>query len=69
MDAKHKRFELRLPDERWAQIDEWRRRQPDLPNRTEAVRRLLTLALEVGLGAKVEREPRKPEPQPLRKEA
>jgi hypothetical protein len=28
------------------EIDEWRRRQPDLPNRAEAVRRLLAWALK-----------------------
>jgi hypothetical protein len=28
-------------------IDEWRRRQPDLPNKNEAIRRLIDLALQV----------------------
>jgi hypothetical protein len=27
-------------------IDAWRRAQPDLPNRAEAIRRLIDLALE-----------------------
>jgi hypothetical protein len=31
-----------------ARVDEWRRAQPDLPNRTEAIRRLV----EIGLTAK-----------------
>jgi hypothetical protein len=26
-------------------IDEWRRRQPDLPTRSEAIRRLIEIAL------------------------
>jgi hypothetical protein len=35
---------------RWQQlelvkIDDWRRRQPDLPSRTEAIRRLVDIAL------------------------
>ena len=28
-------------------IDEWRRQQPDLPSRTEAIRRLVELGLKV----------------------
>jgi hypothetical protein len=32
--------------EQLAAIDEWRRRQPDLPSRSEAIRRLLDLALQ-----------------------
>jgi hypothetical protein len=28
-------------------IDEWRRRQPDLPSRSEAIRRLVELGLKV----------------------
>jgi hypothetical protein len=28
-------------------LDDWRRRQPDLPGRPEAIRRLVELALEV----------------------
>jgi hypothetical protein len=46
MSKKPIRFELRLTDEGWSRIDEWRRRQPDLPNRTEAVRRLIEIALK-----------------------
>jgi hypothetical protein len=45
MDEKQIRFELRLTPEIWAEVDEWRRRQPDRPNRTKAVRRLLEFAL------------------------
>jgi len=49
------RFELRLPAELGVAIDDWRRQQPDLPSRAEAVRRLL----ELGLAA--------PAPKPSRK--
>lgn len=31
-----------------AAIDEWRRLQPDLPNRSEAIRRLVALGLATG---------------------
>jgi len=47
MDRKPIRFELRLQPKLSRQIDEWRRRQPDLPSKSEAVRRLI----ETGLGA------------------
>ena len=46
MERKSTRFELRLTPEKWAEVDEWRRRQPDLPSRTEAIRRLIDAALE-----------------------
>ena len=42
------RFELRLSGELAAAIDEWRRHEPDLPNRTEAVRRLIERRLASG---------------------
>jgi hypothetical protein len=32
--------------EQLAAIDEWRRRQPDLPSRSEPIRRLIDLALQ-----------------------
>lgn len=41
------RFEIRLPHLLAGKIDEWRRRQRDLPNRAEAARRLI----EQGLNA------------------
>jgi uncharacterized protein YfbU (UPF0304 family) len=40
-------FELRLDEDAIARVDAWRAAQPDLPSRSEAVRRLL----ERGLGA------------------
>jgi hypothetical protein len=30
-----------------AEIDDWRRQQPDLPSRTEAIRRLVELGLKM----------------------
>jgi hypothetical protein len=44
---KTERFEMRATAELMARIDEWRRLQPDLPNRSEAIRRLI----EGGLSA------------------
>jgi len=32
---------LKLTEGMVAEIDEWRRQQPDLPNRAEAIRRLI----------------------------
>jgi hypothetical protein len=46
MDQKPTRFELRLPPDLGAGIDEWRRHQPDLPNRAEAARRLIEAGLK-----------------------
>jgi hypothetical protein len=37
---------LRMHIRLLAAIDDWRRGQPDLPSRTEAIRRLVVLALE-----------------------
>ncbi len=46
MERKPTRFELRLPPELGDEIDEWRRRQPDLPPRAEAARRLIERGLQ-----------------------
>jgi len=37
---------VRMQPEPLALLDGWRRKQPDLPSRAEAIRRLLTSALE-----------------------
>jgi len=37
---------VRLQDAPLDAIDEWRRKQPDLPNRAEAIRRLVDQALK-----------------------
>jgi hypothetical protein len=47
MERKPARFELLLPPQLSDEIDAWRRRQPDLPSRAEAARRLIELALTV----------------------
>ncbi|WP_352668828.1 hypothetical protein [Mesorhizobium sp. M0166] len=39
---------MRLSSDLLARVDEWRRKQPDLPSRSEAFRRLV----EVGLAAR-----------------
>ena len=39
---------VRLQKEPLAKLDEWRRNQPDLPNRPEALRRLMEKALGGG---------------------
>lgn len=44
-EMKTERFELRLSSELLARIDEWRRNQPDLPTRSEAIRRLVESGL------------------------
>ena len=46
MDGKTERIELRASGEFMQAIDEWRRRQPDLPSRSSAIRQLVEKALE-----------------------
>lgn len=46
MNTKSERFEMRLDGDILARVDQWRARQPDLPSRAEAMRRLI----EGGLG-------------------
>jgi hypothetical protein len=38
---------VRVERQRLAVLDEWRRAQPDLPSRPEAIRRLIELGLKV----------------------
>jgi hypothetical protein len=45
MREKTERFEMRVPTSFLASVDEWRRKQPDLPGRAEAIRRLVSLGL------------------------
>jgi hypothetical protein len=37
---------MRVSDEFIESIDEWRRKEPDLPSRAEAIRRLVELGLQ-----------------------
>lgn len=39
------RFEMRAPNEWLRKVDEWRRQQPDIPPRAEAIRRLVERGL------------------------
>ena len=39
---------VRLQPELAGELDEWRRKQPDLPSRAEAIRRLVELGLAKG---------------------
>jgi hypothetical protein len=41
------RLDMRVSSEFYKNIDEWRRKQPDLPSRTAAIRRLVELGLKV----------------------
>lgn len=45
-EIKSKRFEMVAAPEWLGRVDEWRRRQPDLPPRAEAIRRLVDRALK-----------------------
>ena len=47
-DAETKRINMMAPITWLRKIDDWRRQQPDLPNISEAIRRLV----EIGLKAK-----------------
>jgi hypothetical protein len=38
-------FQMRASDEFWRGVDDWRRLQPDMPNRAEAIRRLVAIGL------------------------
>ena len=38
-------FQMRASAEFLAKVDDWRRAQPDLPSRAEAIRRLVEIAL------------------------
>lgn len=42
---KTERLQIVLSPEDLSQLDEWRRQQPDIPNRSEAVRRLIGMQL------------------------
>lgn len=39
-------FHMRLSSRFIHEVDDWRRNQPDLPSRAEAIRRLVALALK-----------------------
>ncbi len=43
---KSQPFQMRVSPDWLSTIDEWRRQQPDLPSRAEAIRRLVDKALK-----------------------
>jgi metal-responsive CopG/Arc/MetJ family transcriptional regulator len=45
-NSDSEKFLLVAPTALLARVDEWRRKQPDIPNRSEAMRRLMALALD-----------------------
>jgi hypothetical protein len=47
MDEKTERFEMRVASSFLKVIDDWRRKQEDLPSRAAAIRRLVELGLKV----------------------
>jgi hypothetical protein len=46
MDEKTERFEMRVPASFLKMIDDWRRKQDDLPSRAAAIRRVIELGLK-----------------------
>ncbi|MEZ5888919.1 MAG: hypothetical protein R3D52_00870 [Xanthobacteraceae bacterium] len=46
------RLSLRVSASFVDQVDEWRRRQPDIPTRAEAARRLILLGIQATSGKK-----------------
>jgi uncharacterized protein len=47
-----KQFQMRANAKFFVKLDAWRRKQPDLPGRAEAVRRLVEIALTKSTTAK-----------------
>lgn len=45
-ELKTTRLNLVVPPSQVVEIDAWRRKQPDLPSRSEAIRRLIQAGLE-----------------------
>jgi hypothetical protein len=44
-ERQSERFNMKASPEFLARLDQWRRKQPDLPNRSEAIRRLVEIAM------------------------
>ena len=46
LDDEIRRLQLVVPVAWAKKVDDWRRREPDLPNLSEAIRRLVEMGLE-----------------------
>jgi len=44
-ESGDRQFHLTLASEMMKRVDEWRREQPDIPNQSEAMRRLIEIGL------------------------
>ena len=53
------RFELRVSSEFLKIVDDWRRHEPDIPSRAEAIRRLVEIGAQSKGGVRVREKPRK----------
>jgi metal-responsive CopG/Arc/MetJ family transcriptional regulator len=47
-ERQTERFNMKASPEFLARLDQWRRKQPDLPNRSEAIRRLVEAGMKQG---------------------
>jgi hypothetical protein len=56
-DEKSRPFQMRVSDEWLTLIDDWRRTQPDLPARAEAIRRLVQLGMDAHAAGRVSLQP------------
>ncbi len=54
-----KKVNLIAPEDWLEMVDNWRKHQPGLPNRSVAIRKLVLMGLEAG-----ERRDKKPKPKP-----
>ena len=45
--ATTRRYRLILTDDLLPTVEEWRRKQPDIPNRSEAIRRMVRIAADL----------------------
>jgi len=45
---KNARFEMKVPEDLLGRVDQWRGQQSDVPNRSEAIRRLIEAGLKAG---------------------
>jgi metal-responsive CopG/Arc/MetJ family transcriptional regulator len=59
-EKMNRQIMVRLPDTLLNAIDDWRRKELDMPTRSEALRRLAIVALKAGSERKTEKKGRKP---------